>query len=104
MLICWVHLYRHSITRVWGLETCQGGLGTVTEEVAEEVWKLLLTHCPCFRPGGRVASETWNYLGLPRSWKQRFRPSLLNCQLEACHAVSLAFSVYVSHITSPGET
>jgi hypothetical protein len=26
---------------------------TVAEEVTEEVWKLLLTHCPCLRPGGR---------------------------------------------------
>ena len=59
MLICWVHLYRHSITRVWGLETCWGGLETVAEEVAEEVWKLLLTHCPCLRPGGGAASEAW---------------------------------------------
>jgi hypothetical protein len=33
---------------MWGLETCWGGLGTVTEEL----WKLLLTHCACFRPGG----------------------------------------------------
>jgi hypothetical protein len=26
------------------------------------------------------------------SWKQEFRPSLLHCQFEACHGVSLAFS------------
>jgi hypothetical protein len=37
---------------VWGLETFWEDLGTVTEEEAEEVWKLLLTHGPCFRPGG----------------------------------------------------
>ena len=45
----------------WGgrAETCMGVLGTVTEEVAEEVWKLLLTHCPCLRPGGGAASEAW---------------------------------------------
>ena len=73
-----------------GLETCWGGLETVTEEVAEEVWKLLLTHCPCLRPGGRAASEAWTCLDLPSSWKQRFRPSLLNCQFEACHGVSLS--------------
>jgi hypothetical protein len=29
------------------------------EIVAEEVWKLLLTHCPCLRPPGRTASEAW---------------------------------------------
>ena len=33
------------------------GLETVVEEVAEEVWKLLLTYCLCLRPGGRAASE-----------------------------------------------
>ena len=63
----------------------------MVEEVAEEVWKLLLTHCPCLRPGGGAASEAWTCLDLPSSWKQRFRPSLLNCQLEACHGTSLAF-------------
>ena len=67
--------------QVWGLEA-----------VAGEVWKLLLTHCPCLRPGGGAASEAWTSLELPCSWKQRFRPSLLNCQFEACHGVSLAFS------------
>jgi hypothetical protein len=56
MLICWVHLYGHFITGVWGLETCWGGLGTVTEEVAME---LLLTHCPFFKPDG------W-YIPLPK--------------------------------------
>jgi hypothetical protein len=45
--------------------------GTVTEEVAEEVWKLLLTQqCPCLRPGGEEASEAWTCLELPSSWKQ----------------------------------
>jgi hypothetical protein len=44
MLTYWVHLSGHSITGVWGLETCWGGLETVTEEVAEEVWNLLLTN------------------------------------------------------------
>ena len=40
--------------------------GTVTEEVAEEVWKLLLTQqCPCLRPGGEEASEAWTCLELP---------------------------------------
>ena len=89
MFKCWVHLYYgHSITGVgWGLETCWGGL----ETVAEEVWKLLLTHCPCLRPGGRAASEAWTCLKLPSSWKQSL--ILLNCQLEACHEISLAFSV-----------
>jgi len=62
MLICWVHPCGHSITKVWGLETCGGGLGTVTEEVAEEVWKLLLTYCFCLRPDSRTASEA---KGLP---------------------------------------
>jgi hypothetical protein len=51
MLICWAHLYGQSITEVWGLETCWGDLETVTEEVDEEVWKLLLTRCPCLRTG-----------------------------------------------------
>jgi hypothetical protein len=46
MTIVRVHLYGHSITGAWGLETCWGGLETVAEEVPEEVWKLLLTHCP----------------------------------------------------------
>ena len=50
MLICQAHFYGHSITGVRGLETCWGGLETVTEEV----WKLLLTHCPCLRPGGAL--------------------------------------------------
>ena len=48
MLIFWVHLYRHSITWALGLETCWGGLETVTEkEVVREVWNLHLTLlCP----------------------------------------------------------
>ena len=94
MLICWVHLYRHSTLRMWGLETCWGGLETVAEEVAEGVWKLLLTHWSCLRSGVRAASEAWTCLELPSSWKQRFRPSLLNCQFEACHGISLAFSYW----------
>ena len=57
MLICWAHFYGHSITVVWGLET-------VAEEVAEGVWKLLLTHCPCLRPGDGAASEAWTCLVL----------------------------------------
>ena len=89
MLICWVHLYGHSITGMWELVTCWGDL----ETVAEEVWKLLLTHCPCLRPGGRAASEAWTLLDLPSSWRQRSGPSLLNCQFEACHGVSLAFLI-----------
>ena len=86
MLICWAHFYGHSITVVWGLET-------VAKEVAEGVWKLLLTHCPCLRPGGGAASEAWTSPELPCSWKQRFRPSLLNCQFEAWRAISLAVSI-----------
>ena len=46
----------HSFTQAWGLET-----------VAEEVWKLLLTHCPCLRAGDRAASEAWTCLKLPSS-------------------------------------
>jgi hypothetical protein len=47
MLMCWVHLYGHSIT----IEMCGGWklAGGGLETVAEEVWKLLLTHCPCLR-------------------------------------------------------
>ena len=92
---------------MWGLETCWGGLETVAEEVAEEVWKLLLTHCPCLRPGGGAASEAWTCLELPSSWKQRFRPSLLNCQFEACHGISLAsiglLSTYQSDLEFHGS-
>lgn len=47
------------------------------ETVAGEVWKLLMTYCPCFRSGDGAGQVL-------RSWKQRFRPSLLNCQCEAC--------------------
>jgi hypothetical protein len=47
-----------------------GGLETVDGEV----WKLLLTHCPCFRSGGGAASEAWTCSVL----RNRFRPSLLN--------------------------
>lgn len=50
MLICLAHLYGHSITGLWELETCWVGLESVTEEGPETVWKLLLTH-GCFRPG-----------------------------------------------------
>lgn len=39
-------------------------LETVAEEVAEEVWNLLLTYCPCLRPGGRAASEVLDLLGI----------------------------------------
>jgi hypothetical protein len=59
-----------------------GGLETVIEEVAEEVWKLLLTHCPCLRPGGRAASEGWTCLDLPSSWKHRLRSNLLTENLK----------------------
>jgi hypothetical protein len=55
MLICWVYLYEHSITRVLRLETCWGSLETAAEEVTEGVWKLLQTPCPCFRPKGVVS-------------------------------------------------
>jgi hypothetical protein len=40
---------------------CCGGLETVAANVAEEIWKLLLTHCPCLRPDGGAASGlAWN--------------------------------------------
>jgi hypothetical protein len=68
---------------VWGLETCWGGLETVADEVAVEVWKLLLTHCLCLRPGGGAAFEVGTCLELPSPWKQRFWPCLLNSQFEA---------------------
>lgn len=51
MLTCWVHLYGHSSTGVGELETDWGGLETGTEQVAEGVWKLLLSHRPFFRTG-----------------------------------------------------
>jgi len=38
------------------------GLETVTDEVADEVWKLLLTHGAW---GLGAASEVWTYLDLP---------------------------------------
>ena len=63
-----------SITRVWGLETCWGARQLLAEEVVEEDWKLLLTHCPCLRP--KVETET--------------RPSLHNCHFEACHGINLS--------------
>ena len=47
------------------LETCWGGLETITEGVAEGVWKLLLTHCPCLRAGSRAVSEALTFLELP---------------------------------------
>ena len=90
------HFCRHSITRLWGLETCWRGLETVAEEAAEEVWKLLLTHCPCLRLGGGAASEAWTCLELSSSWKQRFRQSLLNCQFETCRGISLALLTFKS--------
>ena len=98
MLMCWVRLYGHSMTRVRGLETCWGGLETVTEEVTGKVWKLLLTYCPCLRPGGGAASEAWTCLELPSSWKQRSRPSLLNCQFEVFHGDSLYQSSHLDHL------
>ena len=67
MLICWLHLYGHSITRVREVETRWGGLENDAEEVAEGVWKLKLTHGPCLRAGGREDSETWACLELPSS-------------------------------------
>lgn len=57
-------------------------LETVAEEVAEDVWKLLLTHCTCLRLGGRAASEALTCLDLPSSWKQRVRLHLWNCLLK----------------------
>jgi hypothetical protein len=32
-------------------------MGWKLETVVGEVWKLLLTHCPCFMPGGWSASN-----------------------------------------------
>ena len=64
--------------------------------VAEEVWKLLLTHYPCLRPGGGAASEA---RACPVLGK-RFGPSLLNCQFEACHGVSLACPQSTSYCSS----
>lgn len=46
--------------QVWRLETCWEAPWAVTEEVAEEVWKLLSTHCPCFRS----VTGTVHYLGV----------------------------------------
>ena len=54
MLICWVHLYRHFITRVWGSWKLAGEVWELAKEVAEVVSKLLLTHCPRLRLGGRA--------------------------------------------------
>ena len=69
MLICWIYLYGafHYHQGVWGLETCWGSLGTVTERVAEEVIVLA---------SGQVAG-TFHYLGLP-GFAPVFRPSLFN--------------------------
>lgn len=46
-------------------------------------------------PGGtfRATSEAWTCLDLPSSWKQRFKPLLLNCRFEACHGISRVFPV-----------
>ena len=44
-----------TIAGAWGAgNSCWGSL----ETVAEEVQKLLLTHCPCIRPGGMEAAWT----------------------------------------------
>jgi hypothetical protein len=51
--------------------SCWEGMETVAKEVAEDVWKLLLSHCPCLRSGGRATSEAWTCLDLPRSGKER---------------------------------
>jgi hypothetical protein len=89
MLICWVLLYAHFITGEW---EC---LETVAQEVTGEVWKLLLIHCLA---SGQVGEgqllRSRLGLELPSSWKQRCRPSLLNCQFEPCHGISPAFSPY----------
>ena len=89
-----IPLLENQETEVWKL----------AEEVAEEVWKLLLTHCPCLRPGGwdipLPGQEGWSlgfFLlvidkpGLP-GLAQFFGPSLLDCQFEVCHGISLPFS------------
>lgn len=55
MLIGWGHLYGHSIAGTCGV---RGSLVNVVEEVAEELWKQLLTYCPLPQPGGRVASDS----------------------------------------------
>jgi hypothetical protein len=34
-----------------------GEIWKLAEEVAEEVGKLPMTHCPCLRPGGSAGSE-----------------------------------------------
>jgi hypothetical protein len=82
-----LYLYGHSITGVWSLESCWGGLETVAEEVAGEVWKLLLTHCPCLRPGG------WDF-PLPEGWSLLLPLFVfLNCQFEVCLEISRAFSI-----------
>jgi hypothetical protein len=85
-----------------GLETCWGGLETVAEEVAEEVWKLLLTHCPCLRPGGRAASEAWI---CPVLGKRDLGP-LSWTEFETCHRFSLAFSIgsYIWMLSHQGVT
>ena len=54
---------------------------------------------PIVLASGQVAGQllkpgvAWSCLELPSSWKQRFRPSLLNCHIEAYHGIGLAFSL-----------
>ena len=46
--------HSRTITEVWQAGNCCWGS---LETVAEEVWKLLLTHCPCLKLGGKAASD-----------------------------------------------
>ena len=53
--------------------TLEGGW-KLTEEVAGEVCKLMLTHCPCLRPGSGAGFKARTSLDLPSSWEQKFHP------------------------------
>jgi len=81
---------------------CWGGL----EIVAGEVWKLLLGRSGnCCWGGLETVADplsllqarwVWQLLRPGLAWDclvlgNRFRPSLLNCQFETCHGISLAF-------------
>ena len=83
MLIYLVHLYGHSITPLLG-----AGAGNLLRRSQKSCWPIVLASS---QVGGQLVRPelAWNLPVLGNI----FRPSLLNCQFEACHEVSPAISI-----------
>jgi hypothetical protein len=91
-LICWLYFSEHSRTIVgvvWKLllrksGNCGWPIVLASYQLVVQLLMVGQFLTGCLRSGVFSVTE------LPSSWKQRYRPSLLNCQFEACSGFSLS--------------